>query len=110
MRVLLPILAIVVALCAPSVAPSSPANKPPDAGVADQRLLSYDEARASGLPVPVIDPSLPICREDLVADGFTSVEEMEAAVDNAKAACQADPTNAVVRVGEPRAAEEAPGP
>jgi hypothetical protein len=50
-----------------------------------------------------------MCREDLVADGFMSADEMKAAVDDAaEAACQADPRKGVVRIGKSRAVKEAP--
>lgn len=94
---------IVVVLCALFVATGSAATGTGDgAGVAaDDVLLPYDEALARGLPVPELDPNLPIC-PDVVADGFATPEEMEAAVDDdAKAGCQADPREGVIRFGKP---------
>lgn len=66
---------------------------------APQELLSYDEALAAGLPVPVFDPDLPIC-PDVDAPGSTTAHEMESAVDDdADAVCAADVRKVVVRVG-----------
>jgi hypothetical protein len=64
--------------------------------------LSYEEARARSLPVPVLLPDLPICHFDKPFPGFQSPAEMEAVVDDyAKPICQRDPRKSTFEVGGP---------
>jgi len=86
------LLSLLVAIPAATGAPEGP-----------PRWQTYDEARDAGLPMPTLDPNLPICAPpEGPISGFTTPEEEAAAVDDdAEAVCQYDVRKARFAIGVP---------